>query len=145
MKAMFACQKVLLTTAALLLSIAPAIRADNFVYGISTPNAQFFFTVDNIPAGTTYPNANPNLILTAGATYRFLIATTPNFHPVVIVTNRFSFPPVAAVYSGATPTPQDSNPITITIPPTNYTTPLFYICNVHGSSISGQIDILPPP
>jgi hypothetical protein len=144
MKAMFPSQRVLLAAALLLAGVQVSL-ADNFIYGISTPGGQFSFVVTNIPAGTTYPNVNPTLILTAGATYRFDIHTTAFTHPVVIATNLSAFPPVTAGYVGASAQPQDSQPIAVTIPPTNYTTPLFYVCNVHGSFISGRIDILPPP
>ena len=102
--------------AALAILCANTSRADNTIYGISTPGGQFAFTVDNIPAGTTYPTFNPTLILTAGATYQFNIQTTAFFHPVVIATNRFAFPPVSAGYSGASAQPQDSLPISVTIP-----------------------------
>src|SRR5262245_12590683 len=75
-------------------------RADNFVYGISTPGAISAFTVTNMQSDTVFPGSNPNLILTAGATYRLFIDTTPGFHPVDIVTNQFAFPHTAAAYVG---------------------------------------------
>jgi hypothetical protein len=130
------------TAAALAMVVAPVSHAQNTIYGISTPGGQFAWTVDNIPAGTTYPTLNPTLILTAGATYQFAI-NTASFHPVAIVTNLGVFPPTAAAFVDANPQAVSSTPITITIPPTNYVTPLYYICNVHG--FSGEIDIVPPP
>jgi hypothetical protein len=144
MKSMYSFSRAMFT-AALIMSAAPLSHADNFIYGISTPGAQFAWTVDNIPAGTTYPNLNPTLILTAGATYRFAVNTTAFFHPVAIVTNTGGFPPVTMAYTGASPQAVFDQPITITIPETNYITPLYYICNVHGAALLGEIDIVPPP
>jgi len=145
MKAMYSFPMAVFLAAAAIVGASTG-RADNFIYDISTPDAQFFFTVANIPASSVYPDPTPTLILTAGATYNFNINTTPGYHPVVITTNISDYPPTLAEYSGATPKMEvATEPITVTIPATNYVTPLYYICNVHGASIYGQIDIVPPP
>jgi len=128
------------------LMAAGSVRASNLIYGISTPGSQFFFQVTNIPNNFVYPPApsgGPELILTAGATYRFFIQTSPFFHPVVISTNNAVFPPINGAYNGASPQNVDSVPITITIPATNFPSLLYYVCGVHN--FSGRINILPAP
>ncbi len=129
----------------LLLGMAAAGRclAQNPIYGIAAPGNQFTaFTVTNLPANTVFPNGNPTLILTAGATYRFIIGTA-SFHPVVVATNNTAVPPVNSAYSSATPQTISSGTITVTIPATHFPTTLYYRCNIH--SFTGQINILPPP
>jgi hypothetical protein len=102
-------------------------------FAISTPNAQFAFLVN----GT---NNSPTLTLTAGATYMFVMNTTPNFHPVAIATTN-TLP--AQLYSGdAVQAPIFSGTNFVTIPPTNFPTNLWYICAIHG--FFGKINVIPP-
>jgi hypothetical protein len=104
-------------------------------FTITTPGGQFAFMVD---ANT---NNNPTLTLTAGATYSFTINTTPLTHPVDINLNT-SFPFSSNHFGGASPQAITSGTIILTIPPTNFPTTLFYICNIHG--FFGQINVVPP-
>jgi len=122
---------------------APAIsRAQNPIYGIATVGGASSFTVTNVPANTIYPTTNPDLILTAGATYRLFIGTSGS-HPVAITTNNTAVPPTGAAYASAGPQSISSGTILVTIPATNYPPTLFYRCNFHG--FTGRISILPPP
>jgi hypothetical protein len=102
-------------------------------FAISTPNSQFAFVVN----GT---NNNPTLTLTAGATYMFVMNTTPNFHPVVVATTN-TLP--AQPYSGdADQSPISTGTNFVTIPATDFPTNLWYICAIHG--FSGLIKVVPP-
>jgi len=102
-------------------------------FAISTPNAQFAFVVN----GT---NNNPTLTLTAGATYMFVMNTTPNFHPVAVATTN-TLP--AQLYSGdAVQAAITAGTNFVTIPATNFPTNLWYICAIHG--FFGKINVVPP-
>ncbi len=104
-------------------------------FTITTPDAQFAFMVDNDT------NTNPTLTLTAGVTYSLTINTTPALHPVDITTAT-TFPYLNNAYSGADMQTITTGTITLTIPPTNFPSTLFYICNNHG--FFGQMNVLPP-
>jgi hypothetical protein len=125
---------------ALLFASTLLLCAQSPYYGISSPG--FFYNVTNIPANTVYPDQNPQLNLTAGATYRLIIGVA-SFHPVVIATNNTASPPVNAAYSGASAQIITSGAIDVTLPASNYPPVLYYRCNIHG--FNGQINILPPP
>ena len=143
MKPAFFSRTAKLLTLILGVAMAGSCLAQNPIYGVAAPGNQFTaFTVTNIPANTVFPNGNPTLILTAGATYRFVIGTAA-FHPVVVATNNTAFPPVSSAYSGATPQIISSGTITVTIPATNFPTTIYFHCNIHG--FTGLINILPPP
>jgi hypothetical protein len=128
------------------LAIMDVVHAQNPIYGLAAPPTEFtYFMVTNIPANTVYPDLNPTLNLTAGATYHLIIGTA-SFHPVVIVTNNtgnFLNPPINFSYSNASPQAVFSGSITIILPATNYPTTLYYQCNVHA--FNGVINVLPPP
>jgi hypothetical protein len=141
MKPSFFFQTTQLLILMLGLAVAGRCLAQNPIYGIASPG--FSFQVTNVPANTVFPASNPTLILTAGATYRLAIGTTPGFHPVAITTNNTALPPATAAYSSAAPQSISSGTITVTIPTNNFPTTLFYRCNVHG--FTGLINILPPP
>jgi len=128
---------------ALAIATAGIGRAQNAIYGYSTPGGQFAFDVTNIPVNTVYPTTEPTLNLTAGATYRFIIGTTAFEHPVVVATNNTASPPVGSAYSDASPQVITSGAITVTLPATNYPTTLYYRCNNH--LFGGVINVLPPP
>ena len=121
------------------LALPPLLRADNLIYGISSPST---YAVTNIPANTVFTGLNPTLNLTAGATYKFVIGTA-SFHPVVIITNNSASPPVNGAFASASPQVISSGTITVTIPASNFPAILYYKCNIHG--FFGQINILPPP
>lgn len=125
----------------LLLCLAGSAPAQNTIYGFGSPG--FFFQATNVPQNTVFPGANPTLILTAGATYRLGIGTTPGFHPVAITTNDTAFPPASSAYAGAAPQAITTGTITLSIPATGFPTALFYRCNIHG--FTGRINILSPP
>jgi hypothetical protein len=139
MKAAFFSQ-VIKSLALILAMAATKVCAQNQIYGYATPGAQFAFVVTNIPAAAVYPGTNPGLILTAGATYRFVAGTTAGFHPVLVATNASQF---NSSYNGASPNNIAVGTITVTLPATNYPAVLYYVCGIHG--FFGRIDILPPP
>jgi len=112
-------------------------------FNIITPNpfvAPFHFAITNTP-GIDPAATNPTITISAGATYTFTINTAAGFHPVDINTNT-SFPFASNAFAGASPQNISSGTITLTIPPTNFPTTLYYICTVHG--FFGQINVTPP-
>ena len=80
---------------------------------------------------------NPTIQLVAGVT-NILIINTASFHPVVITTA----PAKTPRYSGATSQSISSGSITVTNPTSGFTTPLYYVCDVH--SFFGQINFTAP-
>ena len=138
--------KTTLLTTALLTAILQNGNAQTVVaspnYVVTTPGSQFSYVVN----GQSSPSAalgsghdSLDFSLNAGAKYIFEMNSALNFHPVNVCTN----PVIAATYSGLSQQSTSGGTIvTLTIPPTNYPTTLYYICAVHG--FYGQITINPP-
>lgn len=129
---------------ALLLSLgtAGANAATNFV--VTSPD--FLYAVDGVtttnPPGFFVDNC-PTLTLYAGNTYTFTMQASA-LHPMVVATNASTgLPsPIDLAYGNASPQNISVGVITLTLPPTNFPSTLYYQCNVHG--FYGMITVLPP-
>lgn len=109
-------------------------------YAITTPNNQFEFQVNGVNTASNMVSGTDdslNFSLNAGATYIFSV-NTASFHPMDICTNATT----STHYSGASAQAVSSGTVTLTIPPTNFPSKLYYICNVH--SFYGIITVNPP-
>lgn len=145
MKSIFCIKLAGLAAVTLCLVLGGLAHADtNFV--VTTPSGDFY-VINGAPATNTsglYVNNCQPLTVYAGNTYTFTMMAA-SFHPMVVATNAASsglMPAADFAYTNASPQAVFSGTITLTIPPTNFPSHLYYQCNIHG--FYGVITVLPP-
>jgi hypothetical protein len=110
-------------------------------FTVTTPANEFEFVVNGNSSGQPAEDANVDdslsFTLNAGATYQLSI-NTASIPPMDICTNPNTF----SHYIGASAQAVSTDTVTLTIPPTNYPTTLYYICNIH--TFYGIITVAPP-
>jgi len=92
-------------------------------FNVQTPGGQFAFQINGVNS--------PTLTLVRGRTYTFDVATSPGFHPFRILS------------SGGVNNNIDTGTMTYTVPMANSN--YAYNCVVHGDSMRGIINTVPPP